>query len=599
MFIFSMFPSFGQQLEAVPLSPADTFAIYKNRQKAIELNGTDLKEESRCYDQIAYIYWEHNRFAEAAEWYKKSIAVNRQLNNQSGIAMINSNLGLLYSDMHEYEMAVEYFRQTLAYRKMIKDRVGIVSSLINMSIVLNNLSRYDESIAALDEALSLAREMNDIKQMQSCYGMLSETYEKAKQPEKAHYYFEYYRSFHEMVQEEKEKVAKEKVSQAELQVKLLEMEKQNQELQLKLATRELIDKEEELSVSQHENVSLYKRYTKAELERSLLEKDNLLKQRDLESQLAEQKRQQLGIVFLSVILVFFGVALIVYIRLYKQKNKMNRRLIEQNDLIVQQKREIEVQKTDLTDSINYALLIQNAALKKSMAANLRSVIDDFFIFFNSKAIVSGDFYWFSLTSDKLVLVTADCTGHGVPGAFMSLIGMNLLERIVEDNEIYMPDEILIKLNNAIKETLDQNHNKSFDGMDAAICTLDFSCRKMYFAGAYRPMLIYRDHQLTLVKGNTCSLGGSQEYFEKKAHFTLKTFDLTSAAKIYLFSDGFYDQINEQSKKIGSKRFYELIGQVASQPMNEQYSAIRSFFENWKGNSEQVDDVLVAGFSLKP
>jgi serine phosphatase RsbU (regulator of sigma subunit) len=377
------------------------------------------------------------------------------------------------------------------------------------------------------------------------------------------------------------------------------MEKQNQELQLKLATRELIDKEEELSVSQNENVSLYKRYTKAELEKNLLEKDNLLKQSELESQLSEQKRQRLSILFLSVVLILFGVALGVYIRLYRQKNKMNGKLREQNDLIVQQKKEIEAQKTDLTDSINYALFIQSAALKKSINANLRSVIDDFFIFYESKAIVSGDFYWFSLVGDKLILVTADCTGHGVPGAFMSLIGMNLLERIVEDNQTYMPNEILMKLNNAIKETLDQHHNKSFDGMDAAICTLDFSQNKMYFAGAYRPMLIYHNHQLTLVKGNICSLGGSQDYFEKKAFFTLKSFDLTRSMKFYLFSDGFSDQFNEKFKKIGSKRFYELIGQIVSQPMEEQCAAIKSFFENWKGNSEQVDDVLVAGFSLKP
>jgi serine phosphatase RsbU (regulator of sigma subunit) len=481
----------------------------------------------------------------------------------------------------------------------MKDKPGCISAFINISVALNDLLRFDESIAALNEALTMARELNNIEQMQSCYGMLSETYEKAKQPEKAHEYFEYYRSFYDVVQKEKEEVAKKKVSEAELQVKLLEVEKQNKDLQLQLTARELTDKMEELSESQNENESLYRRFSKAELEKNLLERDNQLKQRDIEVQHIQQQRQRLSIALLLLVLIFSAAALVIVTRLYRQKNKMNGQLQDQNTLIVHQKEEIEKQQNDLTSSINYALRIQSAALKKSMSVNLRSVIDDFFVFFRSSAIVSGDFYWFSIIDSKLILVAADCTGHGVPGAFMSFIGMNLLNTIVENERTYMPDEILLKLNYAIIETLDQKKNNNFDGMDVAICMLDFEQKKLHFAGAYRPMLLYSDQQVTLVKGNVGSLGGSQELFEKTGMFTLKEFNLVPSMRFYLFSDGFSDQTNDNFKKLGSKRFYRLVEQTASLPMKEQCAAISDFFEDWKGATDQVDDAMVLGFSIKP
>ncbi|MDR3093531.1 MAG: SpoIIE family protein phosphatase [Bacteroidales bacterium] len=593
-------PAFAQRQDVTPLLPADTFKIAQFKERAESLKDRDLKEQSRCYDQIALIYWEHNICEKAVEWYQKSIAVNKKLDNLSGISMINTNLGLIYNDMHQFKLAYECFQQTLAYRKMMKDKHGSISPLINMSVALNDMLRFDESIAALNEALSLARELNDIEQMQSCYGMLSETYEKAKQPEKAHEYFQYYRTFYHAVQTEKAEAAEKKVSEAELKVQLAEIEKQNKDLQLQLAARELTEKKEELSESQNQNVSLYNKYTKAELERAAVEKDNLLKEKDIEAQRIQHERQRLSIFLLTGFLILVGVALVIVIRLYRQKYKMNQQLQEQNSLISYQKEEIEKHQADLTASINYALRIQSAALKKTMSVNLRSLIDDFFVFFRSSAIVSGDFYWFSIVEGKLIIVGADCTGHGVPGAFMSFIGMNLLNKIVESDRTYMPDEILLKLNYAIIETLDQKKNNSFDGMDVAICMLDFEAGKLHFAGAYRPMLIYKPGEgITLVKGNIGSLGGSQELFERTGMFTLKEFDLAPAMRFYIFSDGFADQINDDFKKFGSKRFYRLIEQTASLPMKDQCTAISDFFEDWKGATDQVDDAMVLGFSLKP
>jgi serine phosphatase RsbU (regulator of sigma subunit) len=595
IFVFVVCTATAQQ--EIPLQPSDTFAIRQyTGQGILASKANDKKEESRFYDQIAFIYWEHNFFDKASEYYQKSLELNKQLNNLSGMSMLNSNLGLLHADLRKYDLSLQYFQQTLAYRKMVKEKVGIISTLINISVVLNNLARFEESAASLNEALTLARELNDIDQMRSCYGMLSETYEKAKQPEKAHYYFEFYRTFQEKSQAEKEKKTKKELADAALKFQLLESEKRNKELQLQLTTTELYGKEKELTVSQTTNKSLYQKYTRAELQKNILLKDNLIKISDLEKQRAIQQKQHQRFIFLWVILGLILLVLFAFVLLYRQKGQTNIILEKKNLFISEQKNEIEIQQKDLTDSINYALNIQQAALKGN--ANLEGIVDDHFVLYKPVAIVSGDYYWFSFVDHKLVIVAADCTGHGVPGAFMSIIGMNLLNQFVKSEKMFMPDEILMRLNTAIVKTLDQEKSHNRDGMDAAICTVDFDARKLYFAGAMRPMIIVNDGQIQIVKGSNASLGGSQESVERIQSFELQTFDISSPTRFYLFSDGYPDQVNEKMKKLSSKRFYDLIAQMNTMPWKEQRSHLESFFVSWMGNMEQVDDVMVLGFSLK-
>jgi len=209
----------------IQLLPADTFAIHQallNAEKQIKAG--DKKEESRYYDQIGLIYWEHNYYTLAKKKKKKSLKLNTQLNNESGSSMINHNLGMIYADKANYEKSLDYFQKALNYRRMVRDKTGTIMVLINTSVTLNNLKRYDESIKNLNEALSLAREMNDMEQMKSCYGMLSETYEKAKQSDKAYYYFGLYKTFHEQLQMQKVKTVEENIKETQLQLKLTETE---------------------------------------------------------------------------------------------------------------------------------------------------------------------------------------------------------------------------------------------------------------------------------------------------------------------------------------------------------------------------------------
>lgn len=330
------------QLQVVPLTRSDSARIEEWAAMAsLQQQRGDLREESRFYDLIAFRYWEHNLAQEAIFWYSKSLEVNRRLENLAGMAMINSNLGMLYADLKKYDKAQEHFNQTLNYRKMIKDKVGIISTRINLSVVLNNLGNYDESARNLLEALSLARELNDMDQMKSCYGMLSETYEKARQPDKAKYYFDLYRTFHEELQRQKESQARKMVEETRLQLQLTEVEKRNKELELLLKEKELNKAEQELKNAGERQKTLYDNLTRSELRNELLKRDNQLKKAQLQGAEERATRQKARFISLLFIVTLLLVLIGVIWKAYLDKKTTSRKLAEQNAEIERQRDAIE------------------------------------------------------------------------------------------------------------------------------------------------------------------------------------------------------------------------------------------------------------------
>ena len=341
------------QLQVVPLTRSDSARVEEwKKQAALQQQNGDLREESRYYDLIAFLYWEHNLAQDAITWYKKSLEINRKLENLAGMAMINSNLGMLYADLKQYDKALEQFNQTLNYRQMIKDKVGIISTRINISVVLNNLGRYDESSRNLLEALTLAREMNDMEQMKSCYGMLSETYEKARQPDKAKYYFDLYRTFHEELQRQKESQARKMVEETRLQLQLTETEKRNKELELLLKQKELNEAEQELKTAGERQKTLYDNLSRAELRNELLKRDNELKNSRLQRAAEQEARQRARFLSLVFILLLVLALTLVIWKAYLSKKKTSRILADQKAEIERQRDAIESayrQLSELTD----------------------------------------------------------------------------------------------------------------------------------------------------------------------------------------------------------------------------------------------------------
>ncbi|MCF6241412.1 MAG: tetratricopeptide repeat protein [Bacteroidales bacterium] len=600
------------QNQKFPLSRLDSanINIYKQKADKYRANG-DYREESDCYNKIATIWWEHNYFSQAADYYIKSLEINKKLANANGIAMINSNLALIYADNGEYEKALEYFDKTLSIRKSRKEKIGIIAARINMSVVLNNLKRYDESIKHLNAALDIAREMNDYTQMRSCYGMLSETYEKAGNLEKSMYYFELYKTFNELVEGKKVTKAYNYAKEQELKRKLAEKENQIKELELIKKNYEIITTKKNLIKTEKEKVSLLDTISIKELKIKYLENQKKL------AQAIAQKNKLLirNIIYITLII---SLLLFIFIFFYFQKLKSYKILRIKNAEISQKNEEIQIQKNNIETllaetslahesikkSIDYAAFIQKAMINKT--PKLSEYFPNSFILYKPKDIVGGDFYWYSKVGTKIIVAAVDCTGHGVPGAFLTILGNNLLNRIVNISGLTMPGAILKQMHIEVGKSLNQENSNNKDGMDMALCTIDTQENKLWFAGANNPLVMFQDNKINVVKGEKYGIAGMANFiFDRmkesgKSEEMYKTheFNISKDICIYLFSDGYSDQIGgREGKKLKTKYFINLLEDHHKKPASVQKKYLIDFFEKWKGNEEQVDDIVVIGIKF--
>ena len=316
--------------------------------------------------------------------------------------------------------------------------------------------------------------------------------------------------------------------------------------------------------------------------------------------------------------------------LVKEQNaeltNINEEIAAQRDILQVRSEELTVAYKHITDSVQYAQRIQNAILGSE--EEITDNFDDAFIFLQPKDIVSGDFYWYTTTRKRTasmlsedggnvvvptavslstikILIAADCTGHGVPGAFMTVMGSNLLDDIVNSGHTTMPDQILYELDRRVIKNLHMGRHKSNgrlsssrinDGMDMSVVMLDETENKLYFAGAKNPLYFVRNGELQNFKGSVFPIGSEQ--YKKKKEFALHTIDVQKGDSFYMFSDGFQDQFGgPEGKKYMRKHFREFLLKVSHLPMIEQKQRITEEFEEWRNKQSQTDDVLVMGFRI--
>ncbi len=269
---------------------------------------------------------------------------------------------------------------------------------------------------------------------------------------------------------------------------------------------------------------------------------------------------------------------------------------ERTEQVIAQKEEIEKKSNSMLASINYAYRIQNA-----MLPNKKKLLKKFpnaFIYFEPKNIVSGDFYWFSEMNDLFIVAAIDCTGHGVPGAILSMIGMRELNNIIFEYRIVKPHLILKFLHEGVRSMLQQEEGSNRDGMDASICAIDKPNNKVYFSGAKNSLVYVNlkengEKVINQIKGDPKSIGGFQK--EKLREFTLHEFDLKYPSNLYLFSDGIQDQFGgTETKKFGKNNLINLLTQISHQPPDNQYKILDKTFKDWKGSNKQIDDIMLLG-----
>lgn len=270
-----------------------------------------------------------------------------------------------------------------------------------------------------------------------------------------------------------------------------------------------------------------------------------------------------------------------------------------NKEVIEQKTEIEHKNEEITDSIKYAKNIQEALLPSLKATE--NAFENCFILYEPKDIVSGDFFWFFQNESTRYIAAADCTGHGVPGAFMSIVGNTLLNEVVLDNSCTKPGDMLLQLHKGVKVALNQNDSESQrrDGMDIALCSIPVNATTMEYSGANRPLWIYRknkNYELEIIKPTKSPIGGLE--LEESRVYETVTLDIFKGDVLYFFSDGFADQFGgPKGKKFMISNMQRLLFENIELPMATQKQHIKQAFDQWKGDTEQVDDVLVIGIRI--
>jgi len=583
------------------------------------LSKSNLRNASDFLNKIAVIYWKRNHFEKSTEYYLKSLELNKKLGNENGMAGININLGSIYYDLGEYQKSVDCILQAIATRRKEKNkktgRENLFNALSNIASPLKKLKKYDEAIKYLKEALSYAKEINNLEKMSIFYLQLAEVYELAGNKKESKKYMDEYLIFYKQKKKNELQESNMAMENEKLRVEQIALEKKLKELELQKKTEELEKTVKEVKIYHSKTDSLANTLSKEQLAKKII------KQQAKEAQLNQQRNM---IILVFIILIVLIIA-ILFLYAFYQKKKANTKLEEKNnvikkandeladkneeilshqnqiiaqkDVLNENNKELNKKNNQIMESIKYAKLIQTAMLGGETLLN--KYIPESFILFKPKDIVSGDFYWYAKVDNKLLIATIDCTGHGVPGAFMSLIGANLLNQIVLNNKIISPKQILEELHIGINESLNQAKTGNDDGMDASIIVIDEKAKTLNFAGAQNPIFIIKDNILTEIEADEISVGGS--YRGKNEEFTNKEIKLTGDNYIYSFSDGYQDQFGgKRDKKFMLKRLKNTLLEIHKKNMREQKEILEQTIESWKGktNTKQTDDILVIGIRIK-
>lgn len=562
-----------------------------------------IKEEASFLRGLGQLETYRSHYDKALNHLTKSEAIYTELNLPRDLDAIYTSLGNLYLRQKEYAKAQAYYLKSLEIAKAMGARNSIAGMYSNLGVISYEQGDFDKSIEYYEKALQLRKEMNSPYAVADSYLTLSNSYYSKKDYEKS---YNFYKKYHQLLdsvshvsskKEMMEMQTKFETKEKEQQISLLSKDQQVKTLLLEQNTKELLNQQlinnnklreiELLNKDRIINENNLKASSQAESEKQkeleIANKDKLINEK-------EAKRQkQVRYLFTAGFIVVFILALFI-LRGYIQKRKTNLVISNQKKEVEHQNRLIQQQKNEITDSINYAQRIQQAILPYRSDIS----ISDFFILYKPKDIVSGDFYFYRETPDGYLAAVADCTGHGVPGAFMSLIGSKELKEITEQS--HEPGKILSRLNKAVKQTLKQNNNDATrDGMD--IVLVHVSGTRITYAGANRPLwyVSHGQHELKELKATKHAIGGLTD---NNQEFEEHVLELEKGDVIYLCSDGFADQFGgDKGKKLSTKKMKEDLLRISSRPMNEQESYLSTTIEAWRGDIEQLDDICVIGIKI--
>lgn len=538
------------------------------------------------HHNIAKVYWRQRYYNKALESFNKALEIYKSINYKRGIAGCYNNMAGVFDSQGDYEKTLFYLKEFLKMAEESGSKERIATGINNIGLTYNRKGDYAEALNHLMKALKIREEINDIKGLAYSYTDIGNVYLDIKNPLKSLYFlnrgleFANKANVPERIKESYESLAQ---AYADLKDYGKAYQYQNKLLVLKDS---LFNAESSKQIAE----------MTAKYENDKKQKEIELLATDRKLQIAELERQTLISRSLSGGGALVLLLAIVAIRGYNHKKRVNKELDFKNQNISHAYAVIEEKNKDITDSIRYAKRIQEAILPADKT--IKKLLPDSFILYKPKDIVSGDFYRLEEKNGKILFAAVDCTGHGVPGAFMSIVGNNLLNQAINEHHKTSPSEILDEVNKGLSEVLKQKEEEATvkDGMDLALCSLDIEKKTLEFAGANNPLWIIRNKALIEIKGDKFPVGIFVG--EKLNKFHEHKINLQKNDSIYIFTDGYADQFGgEKGKKFKYSKLKELLLSISGEPMEKQKEILDETFETWRGNLEQVDDVCVIGLRI--
>jgi serine phosphatase RsbU (regulator of sigma subunit)/tetratricopeptide (TPR) repeat protein len=501
---------------------------------------------SWIYNNLGTIYSNQDSTDKAIELYEKSLIIKRKHNDWYGILFTNNNIGeILLLINREYEEALSYFLSALRLGQkhgVEKEQIGL--SYMKVGKAYYYLKKYDIAMSYQDSSMLVGKELNS-------YRLLSRNY----------------------------------LLKSQIHTANKEFKSANIALKEHILYKDSLINEQ--SLNQLNQLSARYENEKKELEISNLEKDKKAQNAEIERKEAVNITYLVGLVLALVLIVFVTIAFFL-------KRKDNQYINKQKNEIQSQKVIVEEKNKEILDSISYAKRIQQSILPPKRV--VKNFLPESFILYQPKDIVSGDFYWMEQIEDSILFAAIDCTGHGVPGAMISVICHNALNIAVKEFKLSAPSEILNKVEELVQESFSDKEENVNDGMDIALCSLNFESNHLMFSGANNPLWIIKNNTDTIetIPAIKQPIGGARD----KIPFVNQSIQLQKGDSLYIFTDGYADQFGgPKGKKLKQRPFKEFILSIRDKTMEEQHQLMENHFINWRGSLEQIDDVCVIGVRI--
>jgi len=514
-------------------------------------------------NNIGNVKYSLNQFSEAKENYLIAMEYYEKNNSPYRQSGIYNNLGFIYRAEKNYQIATDYILKSIKIREEIGDQAGLASCYSNLASVYIEQGKFSEGINYSKKGLEIANNIHANELKKDILHFMAMGYAGNGNYKIAYETLDLFVSI------------KDSLINSENQRNITDME-----------TKYETDKK----ALEIKNLKNEKEIDKLKIKKEAAEK------KILEEESAAQKQK---IVLFSVGLIIVAFLSILLFRANRNKKRANTELALKNDLIekqnievIHQKELVEEKNKEILDSITYAKRLQDAILPPLKV--VKEFLPNSFILYKPKDIVAGDFYFMETLSNKIIIAAADCTGHGVPGAMVSVVCSNALNRAVKEFKLNDAGQILDKVRQLVLETFEKSESEVKDGMDISLCVLDLTNLSLHWSGANNPLWLIHNNELIEFKPDKQPIGKSYEPHP----FTTHQISLVKSDTFYIFTDGYEDQFGgEKGKKFKSAKMKELFLSIQINSMEEQRQQINESFEKWRGELEQVDDVCVIGIRI--